>query len=145
KLATGTGKTTVMAMLSAWSILNKIIDRSDKRFSDTVLVVCPNVTIRNRLQELIPERGDASLYRTRDLVPAAELMALLAQGKVIVTKWHVFEPQAPSVNGQRARVLKVGVPVTTMETLTIGLKNHTARGKRFLTEETLATQIAQGL
>ena len=70
KLATGTGKTTVMAMLSAWSILNKIIDRSDKRFSDTVLVVCPNVTIRNRLQELNPERGDASLYRTRELVPA---------------------------------------------------------------------------
>ena len=145
KLATGTGKTTVMAMLGAWSILNKIINRRDKRFSDTVLVVCPNVTIRNRLQELNPERGDASLYRTRDLVPAGELMALLAQGKVIVTNWHVFEPQAPSVNGERGRVLKVGVPVRTTETITIGLKNDTARGKRFLTEETLTTQIAQGL
>jgi len=49
-MATGTGKTTVMAMLVAWSILNKVNDRSDARFSDVVLVVCPNVTIRNRLQ-----------------------------------------------------------------------------------------------
>ncbi|CAN5427832.1 hypothetical protein BH20VER3_BH20VER3_03180 [soil metagenome] len=144
KLATGTGKTTVMAMLAAWSILNKIVNRGDKRFSDAVLVVCPNVTIRNRLQEIDPQRGDASLYRTRDLVPV-ELMPLLAQGKVTVTNWHVFEPQAPSVNGERSRVLKVGVPVTSTETITIGLKNDTARGRRFLTEETLVSQVVQGL
>lgn len=144
KLATGTGKTTVMAMLAAWSILNKVTSRADKRFSDAVLVVCPNVTIRSRLQELDPVRGDASLYRTRDLV-SAEQMPLLAQGKVIVTNWHVFEPQAPSVNGERSRVLKIGVPVTATETITIGTKNDTARGKRFLTEETFQAQLGQGL
>ena len=71
KMATGSGKTTVMGMLAAWSILNKVNDRSDARFSDVVLVVCPNVTIRNRLRELDPNVGEASLYRTRDLVPAA--------------------------------------------------------------------------
>jgi type III restriction enzyme len=60
-----------MGMLAAWSILNKVSDRGDARFSDTVLVVCPNVTIRGRLAELDPEAGDASLYRTRDLVPEA--------------------------------------------------------------------------
>ncbi|MBW1708174.1 MAG: DEAD/DEAH box helicase family protein, partial [Deltaproteobacteria bacterium] len=48
KMATGSGKTTVMAMLAAWSILNKVNNRGDGRFSDTVLVVCPNVTIKNR-------------------------------------------------------------------------------------------------
>jgi type III restriction enzyme len=69
KLATGGGKTTVMAMLAAWSILNKTANRGDSRFSDVVLVVCPNVTIRSRLQEIDPERGEASLYCTRDLVP----------------------------------------------------------------------------
>jgi len=52
KMATGAGKTTVMGMLAAWSILNKVNDNSDGRFSDTVLIVCPNVTIRNRLGEL---------------------------------------------------------------------------------------------
>jgi type III restriction enzyme len=71
KMATGSGKTTVMGMLAAWSILNKVHDRSDGRFSDVVLVVCPNVTIRNRLRELDPAEGEASLYRTRDLVPRA--------------------------------------------------------------------------
>ena len=69
KMATGSGKTTVMGMLAAWSILNKVNDRSDARFSDVVLIVCPNVTIKSRLGELKPEEGEASLYRTRDLVP----------------------------------------------------------------------------
>ena len=50
KMATGTGKTTVMGMLAAWSILNKGSDRGDARYSDVVLVVCPNVTIRNRVK-----------------------------------------------------------------------------------------------
>jgi hypothetical protein len=68
-MATGSGKTTVMGMLAAWSILNKANDRSDGRFSDVVLVVCPNVTIRRRLRELDPKEDEASLYRTRDLVP----------------------------------------------------------------------------
>ena len=54
KMATGSGKTTVMGMLAAWSILNKVNDRRDARFSDVVLVVCPNVTIRDRLRELDP-------------------------------------------------------------------------------------------
>ena len=76
KMATGTGKTTVMGMLAAWSILNKTADRGDARFADTVLVVCPNVTIRNRLGELDPHRGEASLYRTRDLVPPEQMPRL---------------------------------------------------------------------
>ena len=45
KMATGSGKTTVMGMLTAWNILNKVGNRSDARFSRS-LVVCPNVTIR---------------------------------------------------------------------------------------------------
>ena len=78
KMATGTGKTKVMGMLAAWSILNKAADRGNARYADAVLVVCPNVTIRNRLEELKPQGGEASLYRTRDLVPA-HLMAQVAQ------------------------------------------------------------------
>ena len=57
KMATGSGKTTVMGMLAAWSILNKVNDRSDARFSDVVLIVCPNVTIRNRLRRAGPRSG----------------------------------------------------------------------------------------
>lgn len=98
KMATGSGKTTVMGMLAAWSILNKATNRGDKRFSDVVLVVCPNVTIRDRLRELDPDQGEASLYRTRDLVPERQ-MPQLRQGRIVVTNWHVLEPRAPPAGG----------------------------------------------
>lgn len=144
KMATGAGKTTVMAMLAAWSILNKIADRGASRYSEVVLVVCPNVTIRNRLGELDPARGEASLYRTRDLVPA-HLMPDLVKGRVLVTNWHVFEPQAVQSGGVGARVVKSGVPVRTRETITIGPKTTTARGRRYLTAEDLERQVGAGL
>jgi len=144
KMATGSGKTTVMGMLAAWSILNKVNDRSDARFSDVVLVVCPNVTIKSRLRELDPEIGEASLYRTRDLVPS-HLMPLLTQGRVLVTNWHVFEPQATQTGGVGARVNKAGVEVRTKETITISAKTTTARGKRYLTQEDLERQVAAGI
>lgn len=144
KMATGSGKTTVMGMLAAWSILNKVNDRSDARFSDVVLIVCPNVTIRNRLRELDPEEGEASLYRTRDLIPA-HLMPLLTQGRVLVTNWHVFEPQSTQTGGVGARVTKAGVEMRTKETITIGAKTTTARGTRYLTLEDFERQVAAGM
>jgi len=144
KMATGSGKTTVMGMLAAWSILNKVNDRGDARFSDVVLVVCPNVTIRSRLGEIDPEQGEASLYRTRDLVPA-HLMPTLSQGRVLVTNWHVFEPQTPQAGGVSAKVVKTGVPVRTKETITIGPKTTTARGRRYLSREDLDRQVGADL
>ena len=144
KMATGSGKTTVMGMLCAWSTLNKIGNRSDGRFSEVVLVVCPNVTIRDRLQELLPERGDASIYRTRDLVPE-HLMPQLSQGKVLVTNWHVFEPKTMQVGGVSSKVSRAGVRVKTTETINIGQKNTTARGSRYLTVKTLEQQVAMGV
>ena len=144
KMATGTGKTTVMGMLAAWSILNKVAARGDRRYSDTVLVVCPNVTIRNRLEELKPQVGEASLYRTRDLVPP-HLMPSLARGRVLVTNWHVFEPQGAHAAGQSGRVIRAGREVRTRETVRIGAKSTTVRGSRYLTPDDLKRQIDTGL
>lgn len=144
KMATGSGKTTVMGMLAAWSILNKVNDRGDARFSDVVLVVCPNVTIRSRLQELDPEEGEASLYRTRDLIPS-HLMPLLTQGRVLVRNWHVFEPHTIQTGGVGARVTKAGVEVPTKETIIIGAKTTTARGRRYLALEDFERQVAAGM
>lgn len=144
KMATGSGKTTVMGMVAAWSILNKINDRSDRRFSDVALVVCPNVTIRDRLTELDPERNEASIYRTRDLVPL-HLMPSLRQGRVLVTNWHVFLPQAVQTGGIGARVIKAGIPVRTREPINIGTKTMTARGGRYLALEDYEKQVAAGL
>ncbi len=132
KMATGAGKTTVMGMLAAWSILNKVSARADGRFSDAVLVVCPNVTIRDRLRELDPAAGEASLYRTRDLVPPHS-MPLLSRGRVLVTNWHVFEPQVLDEGGVTGRVMKRGVAQDRDETIFIGDKTTTAHGKRYMT------------
>ena len=108
KMATGTGKTTVMGMLTAWSILNRIAMPSDDRFTDTVLVVCPNVTIRERLRELDPALGDLSLYRTRQLVPPHR-MEDLRRGEVMVANWHrLAKQETNSVNGDAARVVRIG-------------------------------------
>lgn len=149
KMATGSGKTTVMGMLAAWSILNKVAgghDRSRARlFSDIVLVVCPNVTIRNRLAELNPALGEASLYRSRDLVPP-HLMGPLSQGRVLVTNWHTFALQdANKVGGTRARVVRTGREVNVLETVRIGDKTTTARGTRYLTLADYQRQVAAGL
>jgi len=144
KMATGGGKTTVMAMLAAWSILNKVNDRSNAIYSDVVLVVCPNVTIRNRLAELDPKLGESSLYRTRDLVPP-DLMPLLRQGKVIVTNWHVFEPQVMQQGGVSAKVIKAGVATPIREWIQIGPKTTTARGKRYLALKEFERQVSARL
>lgn len=140
KMATGAGKTTVMAMLAAWSILNKITNRNDKRFSDAILVVCPNVTIRDRLVELDPRQAEASLYRTRDLVPPG-LMSQLVQGRILTVNWHVFEPRST----QAGKVVKAGRRTVVRETVWIGSKAMTARGKRYMTEHDVNTKRALGL
>jgi type III restriction enzyme len=143
KMATGGGKTTVMAMTAAWSILNKQQDRANATYSDVVLVVCPNITIRDRLLELDPARGDASLYRTRDLVPP-HLMPLLARGRVVITNWHVFEPQTADAGEVSARVVKAGVRQTTQETIRIAEKTTTARNLRYMTPQALDALAAMG-
>ncbi len=144
KMATGAGKTTVMGMLAAWSILNKVNDRSDARFSDVVLIVCPNVTIRSRLEELKPEYGEASLYRTRDLVPP-HLMPQIVRGRVLTKNWHAFEPQIQQVGGVSAKVAKAGRPVRVKEAIKIGTKTQTARGSRYLTLDEFQRQVATGM
>ena len=144
KMATGSGKTTVMGMVAAWSILNKVNNRNDARFSDVALVVCPNVMIRHRLRELDPELGEASIYRTRDLVPP-HLMPSLTQGRVLVMNWHGFEPQRVSTGGVGAKVVKAGVALRIRATISISAKTTTARGTRYLTETDFHRQVAAGM
>ena len=144
KMATGTGKTTVMGMLAAWSILNKVAARGNAHYSDVVLIVCPNVTIRNQLEQLKPHRGESSLYRTRDLVPP-HLMPRLCRGHVLITNWHVFEPKASQVTGQSAKVVRTGSKIQATATIQIGRQTTTKRGIRYLTESDLERQRKTGL
>ena len=89
KMATGSGKTVVMAMLIAWHTLNKRANQQDARFSDTFLIVTPGITIRDRLRVLLPNDPD-NYYRQRDIVPA-QLQDQLGQAKIIITNYHAFQ------------------------------------------------------
>lgn len=94
KMATGSGKTVVMAMVIAWQVLNKLANPQDPRFSDAVLIVCPNLTIKERLQVLLPWKS-GNYYEKFDLLPRG-MMERLQQGKFEITNWHLFRPKDDS-------------------------------------------------
>jgi len=89
KMATGSGKTVVMAMLIAWHTLNKLSNPQDPRFSDTFLVVTPGITIRDRLRVLLPN-DPQNYYRQRDILPSQSLDQL-GRAKIIITNFHAFQ------------------------------------------------------
>ena len=97
KMATGSGKTVVMAMLIAWAFCNRGKVPSDERFPKAALVVCPNLTIKERLQVLRPESSD-NYYDAFELIPT-KLRPLLNSGKVLVTNWHQFTSESPQAEG----------------------------------------------
>ncbi|MBS4011313.1 MAG: DEAD/DEAH box helicase family protein, partial [Roseovarius sp.] len=89
KMATGTGKTTVMGMLIAWHTLNKASRPQDRRFGDAFLVVAPGITIKDRLRVLLPNDPD-NVYRERDLVPP-DRMDALHRARLVITNYHAFQ------------------------------------------------------
>jgi len=103
KMATGSGKTVVMAMLIAWAFCNRAKVPSDTRFPEAALVVCPNLTIKERLQVLRPASA-GNYYEEFDLVPT-RLRPLLAQGKVLITNWHLFLPESEHAEGGQTYIV----------------------------------------
>ncbi len=91
KMATGSGKTVVMAMLIAWQTLNRAQHPSDSRFVNRFLVVTPGITIKDRLRVLQPS-DPGNYYDARDLVPA-DLRTSLSAAQIIVTNYHAFMPR----------------------------------------------------
>jgi type III restriction enzyme len=103
KMATGSGKTVVMAMLIAWHTLNKRANPQDIRFSDTFLVVTPGITIRDRLRVLLPNDPE-NYYRQRDIVPA-HMLEQLGQAKPLITNFHAFLLRESSEGARLTKVL----------------------------------------
>ena len=89
KMATGSGKTVVMAMLIAWHTLNKKHAPTDGRFGDAFLIVAPGITIKDRLRVLVPS-DENNYYRERDLVPV-NLYGELLQAQILITNFHAFQ------------------------------------------------------
>ncbi len=89
KLATGAGKTTVMAMLIAWQTVNAVRHPNSKTFSSKFLLVAPGITIRDRLRVLLPNDPE-SYYRHRELVPS-DMLADIDKAKIVITNYHAFK------------------------------------------------------
>ena len=102
KLATGAGKTTVMAMIIAWQTVNAVRHPGSRRFSRGFLVVAPGLPIRDRLRVLQPNDPD-SYYRSRELVPA-DMLADLDRARIVITNFHAFRRREtlPLSTGGRA-------------------------------------------
>lgn len=114
KLATGGGKTLVMAMTIAWQFLNKAADPMDKRFAKNALIIAPGLTVRNRLsvlepsQKAHPELGlELNYYEAFNIVPPA-LMPRLRQGRVMILNWHKLNWESEEQIEKRRSVDKRG-------------------------------------
>ena len=101
KLATGAGKTAVMAMLIAWQTVNAVRHPQSRWFTKGFLIVTPGITVKDRLRVLLPNDPD-SYYRERELVPA-DMMEDVARAKIVITNYHAFKLRERAISkGGRA-------------------------------------------
>ena len=106
KMATGSGKTTVMAMLSAWQILNKITYPQDSRFSKNIFVVAPGLTVKSRLQVLNPT-VPGNYYDEFNLIPSG-LRDKMHLGKILIRNWHALNWETDEKLARKKTVDKRG-------------------------------------
>ena len=116
KLATGAGKTTVMAMVIAWQTLNAARRPNSKNFTRGFLIVAPGITIKDRLRVLMPNDPD-SYYADRELVPA-DMLEDLQKAKIVITNYHAFKlrERVEISKGGRALLKGYGDDIQTLET-----------------------------
>ena len=116
KLATGAGKTTVMAMLIAWQTINAVRHPQSKRFTRGFLVVAPGLTIKDRLRVLQPNDPD-SYYASRELVPS-DMLEDVKRAKIVITNYHAFKlrERIELSKGGRSLLQGRGEELNTLET-----------------------------
>lgn len=91
KMATGSGKTTVMALIITWQVLNALQYPKDKRFSIAVFIVAPGLTVKSRLQVLYPG-NTKNVYDEFGLCPNEAMRQRLNRAEVLIENWHTLMP-----------------------------------------------------
>src|SRR6266851_2455801 len=91
KMATGSGKTTVMAMLIAWQAVNAARHPNSTRYSNGFLIVTPGITIRDRLRVLKPEEPANYFVDPQRRILPPEMIGELQKARVVVTNFHAFQ------------------------------------------------------
>jgi type III restriction enzyme len=117
KLATGAGKTTVMAMLIAWQTINSVRRPTSKKFTRGFLIVAPGITIKDRLRVLQPNDPD-SYYQNREIVPS-DMLDDLDRAKIVITNYHAFKLREHVELSKGGRLLlqgRGGEELNTLET-----------------------------
>ena len=116
KMATGSGKTTVMAMIIAWQTINAIRHPTSRNFARGFLVVTPGITIKDRLRVLQPNDPD-SYYKDRELVPN-DMLSDLDRAKIVITNFHAFKlkERMELSKGGRSLLQGRGEALNTLET-----------------------------
>ncbi len=116
KMATGAGKTTVMAMLIAWQTINSVRRPTSKNFTRGFLIVTPGITIKDRLRVLKPNDPD-SYYKSRELVPG-DMLGDLDKAKIVITNYHAFKLRETMLlsKGGRSLLQGRGAEIQTLET-----------------------------
>jgi type III restriction enzyme len=107
KMATGSGKTIVMALVITWQVLNKVAAPQDARFAKSVLVVAPGLTVKSRLA-VLELAGADNYYEAFNIVPSA-MLDKLRQGKVLIRNWHALAWDSEEQVKKRRSVDKRGV------------------------------------
>src|SRR3954468_12520202 len=115
KLATGAGKTTVMAMLIGWQTLNAVRRPGSKHFTRGFLIVAPGLTIRDRLRVLQPNDPD-NYYGTRELVPH-DLLEDMKKARIVITNYHAFKRRDRLELSAGGRALLQGATGPELQTL----------------------------
>jgi len=116
KLATGAGKTTVMAMLIAWQTINAVRYPRSQKFTKGFLIVAPGITIKDRLRVLLPN-DPGSYYQSRELVPR-DLLPELNKARIVITNYHAFKQRERLELAKGTRRLlqgAQGAPLQTQE------------------------------
>ena len=117
KLATGAGKTTVMAMLIAWQTINAVRHPGSRKFTRGFLLVAPGITIKDRLRVLQPNDPD-SYYASREIVPR-DMLPDLDRARIVITNYHAFKLRERieiSKGGRRLLEGRTGEVLQTLET-----------------------------
>ena len=90
KMATGAGKTTVMAMLIAWQTINAVRSPTSSPFQPRLFFSWHRGSpFRDRLRVLLPDDPD-NYYRHRDMVPS-DMLPEIAKAKIVITNYHAFK------------------------------------------------------
>ncbi|MBU2638553.1 MAG: DEAD/DEAH box helicase family protein [Nanoarchaeota archaeon] len=107
KMATGSGKTILMAMLIAWQIINKATYPKETKFSKNILIIAPGLTVKSRLKVLY-QSNPFNYYQEFDIVPS-DMFDKLRQGSIKVINWHTLAWETEEQLNRKRSVDKRGV------------------------------------